>query len=175
MKEIIDVQIGRVKADRRKVILKSKAIGSCIAIVAYDAGENIGALAHVMLPGRAPADKEPGEKTKYAANAIDEIIHKMNRLGSKNDDIEVTLVGAGNVLRREYDTICIDNIESILELLRKRRLKVRAKAVGGVDRRSVSLDIESGIVSYTEGDGGEKRLWRGLPFCKESQNEKLMA
>ena len=37
MKKVIDVQIGKVRADRGKVILKSKAIGSCIAIVAYDA------------------------------------------------------------------------------------------------------------------------------------------
>lgn len=169
MKKIIDVQIGKVKADRRGVILKSKAIGSCIAIVAYDAANGVGALAHIMLPGSAPADKEPDEKTKYAANAIDEIVSQMARMGSKNDDIEVTLVGAGNVLKREYDTICRDNIESTLELLRKRRLKVRAKAVGGMDRRSVSLDTESGIISYTEGDGGERQLWRWTPFCKSQQ------
>ena len=159
MKKIIDVQIGEVKTGRGKVILKSKAIGSCIAIVAYDAKKNTGSLAHVMLPGRAPS-KKTVEKTKYAANAIDEIISQMTRLGSKKDDIEVALVGGGNVLNRQDDTICKDNIESTLELLGKKNLKIRATAIGGTSRKGVSLDVERGIVSYAEGNNGEVELWR---------------
>lgn len=160
MKEIIDVQIGEVKAEKRKVILQSKAIGSCIAVIAYDAVQNIGAIAHVMLPGAAPVDKKFGEKTKYAADAIDAMVSRMVHLGSGNEDIEVALVGGGNVLNREDDTICKDNIESTLELLKRKRLRVRAQAVGGTARRSVSLDVEYGIISYTEGDSGEIQLWR---------------
>ena len=160
MEKIVNVQIGEVKVVRGKVILKSKAIGSCIAIVAYDVVKNIEALAHVMLPGIAPAGKKPDEKTKYAANAIAAIVCQMAYLGSKNDDIEVVLVGGGNILVREDDTICKDNIESVLEFLGKKHLKVKAKAVGGTNRRSVSLDVERGIVFYTEGDSSEMQLWR---------------
>lgn len=159
MKKIIDVQIGQIKAGQGKVILKSKAIGSCIAIVAYDAAKSIGALAHVMLPGSAPAGKKPGEKTKYAANAIDTIVGQMARLGSKNDDIEAVLIGGANVLNRKDDTICKDNIESVLELLEKEQIKVKAQAVGGNNRRSVSLDVERGIVSYTESNSSEMQVW----------------
>ncbi len=160
MKEIVDVQIGEVRVEGRKVILQSKAIGSCIAVVAYDASKNIGAIAHVMLPGSAPSGKNSSEKTKYAANAIDAMVGQMAELGSKSDDIEVALVGGGNILNREDDTICKDNIESALELLEKKRLKVRAQAVGGTNRRSVSLDVEHGVISYAEGNDSEKQLWR---------------
>jgi chemotaxis protein CheD len=160
MRRIIDVQIGEIKGGQGKVILRSKAIGSCIAIAAYDGTKNIGALAHVMLPGSAPANKEPSEKTKYAADAIDAMVCRMNDLGSKRGDIEMALVGGGNVLNRKEDTICRDNIESALELLRRRQLRVKAHAVGGTNRRSVSLDVEHGIVSYTEGNGSEMELWR---------------
>lgn len=159
MKKIVDVQIGQVKAGKGKVILQSKAIGSCVAIVAYDAIKNVGALAHVMLPGRAPAKKKV-EKTKYTANAIDAIISKMSKLDSKKDDIEVVLVGGGNILNREDDTICKDNIESALKLLSEKQLKVRAQAVGGTARRSVSLDVERGIVYCSEGNSSERELWR---------------
>ncbi|MCK4850863.1 MAG: chemotaxis protein CheD [Phycisphaerae bacterium] len=158
MKKIVDVQIGQVETGKGKVILQSKAIGSCIAIIAYDPTRNIGSLAHVMLPGSAPAGKKPSEKTRYAANAIATIVSKVSRLGSRNDDLEVTLVGGGNVLNRADDTICKDNIESTLQLLSKKSLKVRAQAIGGTDRRSVSLDVESGIVSYSEGNGSERQL-----------------
>jgi chemotaxis protein CheD len=160
MKKIVDVQIGQVKADKGKVILKSKAIGSCVAIVAYDATKNIGALAHIMLPGKAPVKKKRRQKTRYAADAIDAMVNQMSQLGSKTEDIEVFLVGAANVLRREDDTICRDNIESILELLAKKRLKVKAQALGGTARRSVSMDIERGIVSCAEGNSRQTELWR---------------
>lgn len=157
--KIIDVQIGQVKAGSGKLILQSKAIGSCVVIIAYDATKKNGSLAHVMLPGSAPA-KKAIEKTKYAADAIDVMLSQMERLGSKDDDIEVALVGGGNILNREDDTICRDNIESALRLLEEKHLKVRAKAVGGTVRRSVCLDVERGIVSCTEGNGSEKQLWR---------------
>jgi chemotaxis protein CheD len=159
MKRVVDVQIGEVKAEQGELILQSKAIGSCIAIVGYDIVKKIGALAHIMLPGKAPSKKLVG-RTKYAANAIDAVVNRMVRLGSKKDGIEVVLVGGGNVLNRKDDTICKDNIESTLELLREKGLKVRAQAVGGTSRRSVSLDIECGIVSYSEGNGKEMQLWR---------------
>jgi len=160
MNKIIDVQIGQVKASQGKAILRSKAIGSCIAIVAYDRVRLIGALAHVMLPGRAPAGKKRGVKTRYAADAIDAMLTQMTQLGSKTDDIKVVLAGGGNVLGRKDDTICKDNVESVLELLLQKQLSVQAQAVGGTARRSVSLDVERGIVFCTEGNGSKMQLYR---------------
>ena len=162
MRKIIDVQIGEVKVVRGKVILNSKAIGSCVAIAAYDRERKTGALAHVMLPGRAPQGKEGEEKTKYSADAIDLIIEEMGKFGSRRENIEVVLVGGGNVLNREDDTICKENVESIEELLKERGLKVQAKSVGGTSRRSIYMDVEHGVVSYTKGDDREMQLWRAL-------------
>lgn len=158
MKKTIDVQIGEVKVERGQAILRSAAIGSCIAIAAYDAGRKIGGLAHAMLPGRAPAGKEAAEKTRYAADAIDAMLSEMARLGSKMEDVEVAVVGGANILRRPDDTVCGSNIESVLELLEKKHLKVKAQALGGTERRSISLDVERGIVSHSEGNGGEVEL-----------------
>ena len=70
----------------------------------------------------------------------------------------MTLVGGGNVLNRADDTICEDNIKSTLRILKEKGLKVRARALGGTGRKSVSLDIERGTVCYTEGNGPETQL-----------------
>jgi len=160
MKEIVDVQIGEVRTAKEDVILKSKAIGSCIAVVAYDARKRIGGMAHIMLPGIAPVNKNGSEKTKYAANAIEALVDQMAQLGSNNGDIEVALAGGGNVLNRPDDTICRDNIRSTLRFLAKYDLAVKVQAIGGTNRRSVSLDVKGGIVFYTEGNGSETQLWR---------------
>lgn len=159
MKEIIDVQIGQVRADKGNVMLQSKAIGSCVAVVTYDAAKNAGAMAHIMLPGSAPPDKSPAEKNKYAADAIYALLENMEHLGSLPQDLALILVGGANVLKRDDDTICSDNIESILRLLDEKSLKVTAQALGGIDRRSVFLDIEQGTVFYCEGDGSMQQLY----------------
>jgi chemotaxis protein CheD len=160
MKKTIDAQLGDVRVGGKNTILKSNAIGSCIAVAACDPTTGIGAMAHIMLPGAAPEDKKAEEKTKYAANAIDTMLTKLERLGSKNDNIEIALVGGGNVLNRDDDTICNDNIESVLELLCRKNLKIKAQALGGTHRRSVTLDIERASIFYSEGNGGETLLWK---------------
>ncbi len=150
---------GEVKACQEETILKSSAIGSCVVITACDSKKKAGAMAHVMLPGRSPKESS-SNRTRYAADAIDMMIKKLTSLEANRDNIEVCLVGGANVLKRSDDTIGKDNIESVLELLRKNRLKIRAKAVGGTVRRSVSFDVEGGSVFYAEADENEKVLWK---------------
>lgn len=160
MKEIIEVDTGEVRTGRERTILKSKAIGSCVVIAAYASKKKVGAVAHVMLPGRSPKECTPADRTRYAEDAIDMMINEMIGLGVNRDDIEVCLVGGGNVLKRNDDTIWKDNIESVLELLNGKRIKITAEALGGTERKSVSLDVESGSIFYAEAEESENLLWK---------------
>lgn len=163
--KIIDVHTGGVKAAKEGTILKSTAIGSCVVIAAYEASKKAGALAHVMLPGVSP-EKKASQGTRYAADAIKEMLTIMTRMGTDKENIEVCLVGAGNVLKREDDTICQAIIDSVVELLIEKSITICAKAVGGTKRKSVSLNVEKGAFYYTEGDGAGKLLWeaREIPL-----------
>ncbi len=154
MEEIIDVNTGEVRTARNKTTLRAMAIGSCIVITAYDHNNKAGAMAHIMLPGSAP-EKE-SQKSKYAAEAVDELIKQMVRAGTS--DIEVCLVGASDILQKDDDSICEANIESVTELLKEKDIPVMASALGGTKRRTVRLDVETGTVTYSEGDGKEKLL-----------------
>ena len=161
MKDIVDVNTGEVRVSSEKIILRSIAIGSCIVVAAYDSTKKIGALAHIMLPGSAP--EKNLEKTKYTTDAINEMISRMSRAGSNKGDIEVCLVGGGNVLKKEEDTICQDNIASTTRLLEEKHIPVRAEVIGGTKRKSVLLDVESGSTFYSEGNTKEKLLWKPAP------------
>ncbi len=97
MKKIVDVYTGEVKAGKEDMLLKSNAIGSCIVIAAYDSIQKVGALAHIMLPGVAPLGKHL-QPTRYASNAIEEMIKQMTHLGANIKRTETCLVGGGNVL-----------------------------------------------------------------------------
>lgn len=156
--EAIEVSTGQVKAAVEKGILRSTAIGSCIVVAAYNFKNKIGAMAHIMLPGSAPEDTT--EKTKYAADAIDEMLNIMIDGQSQRGDIHVCLVGAANVLEREDDTICKANIESTMRILKEKNIAVKATAIGGTEKRSVFMDIEKGCISYKEAEDKEKTLWQ---------------
>lgn len=157
LKKTIYVLTGEVKAGNKSTLLISSAIGSCVVIAAYDAKEKVGALAHIMLPGKAPTNKET-QKNRYAANAIEELIRRMNMLGTKENNIEVCLVGGANVLKKKDDATGLNNLSSVNDILKKERIQVKAKSVGGTERRSIALDVENGSIYYSVGDGIEKLL-----------------
>jgi CheY-like chemotaxis protein/chemotaxis receptor (MCP) glutamine deamidase CheD len=157
MQEIIDVNTGEVAVRIGDVRLRSMAIGSCVAITAYDPKTKTAGLAHIMLPNSAP-EKSP-EKNKYAFNGIEQMLRQMIESGSAIDDIEACLVGAGNVLQKEDDTICKNNIKSVIAILSKKNIPIRASVLGGQERKSVFLDAQTGCVFFTQGNEYEKMLW----------------
>ena len=140
----------------------SSPLGSCVAIVAYDKSKQIGGLAHAMLPGKSVK----GNDNKYAENIIANLIDELTDLGALKTNIEICLVGGANVLKRKINNIGNNLIESIYEILKKKKLPIKAKSLGGFERRSVSLDLSSGIVTYTVGDSINKVLFQ---FTVEKQ------
>ena len=64
------------------------------------------------------------------------------------------------MLDRKNDTVCQTNIDSVSQILKEKDIPVRACALGGTQRRMVRLDVETGTVMYSEGDGKGKLLWQ---------------
>jgi len=158
VQEIIDVNTGQVKIAVEKGFLRSVGIGSCIVVAAYNLSRKIGGMAHIMLPGNAP--QQSLEKAKYAFDGIEQLLNQMFEAGAGTDEIEVCLVGAGNVLQKEDDTICAANIESVTSILKEKNISVMASVLGGTKRKGAFMDVENACISYTEGDEKEKVLWQ---------------
>lgn len=151
----IDVDIGEVKVFAEPVMLRAVAIGSCIAVVAYDREHKIGGLAHIMLPGRL-MKTESGDPTKYAEDAIDVLLGAIKKLGGSLKELEISVVGGANVLR-EGD-IPEKVAASVKDYLTKLELRWHKERIGGTERRSIFLDIDSGRVFYSEGDSAVQLL-----------------
>lgn len=151
MKEIVDVSTGKVKIGNCNNILVSNGIGSCVVVAAINFKKQISGMAHIMLPGKAPLN-ENKSKTKYTEDAIEVLISLLEIEKNDTSQINVCLVGAGNVLNKQDDTICKSNIDSLLNLLKELKIEISAQTLGGNLRRSVRFDIETGEVFFTEGD-----------------------
>ncbi|MDD4294122.1 MAG: chemotaxis protein CheD [Candidatus Omnitrophica bacterium] len=158
MGSIIDVDTGEVRVISGELSLRAMAIGSCIVVIAFSYEKLVAAMAHILLPGKAPSYYK-GSKIIYAHDAIEEMFNKTAARGAMADDLVVCLVGGANVLLQKDDDIAKENIISVEQILKKRRIEVRKRALGGVLRRSVFLDLAKGRLEYTEGGSETHMLW----------------
>lgn len=158
---IIEVATGEVKFCFGSGILSAGALGSCIAVIAFDRELCCGGVAHVMLPGRARNGGDPC-RMRYAENALEELFSQFVRFGADPARLHLCLAGAGNVLERPDDTICAGNIASVTSFLQARSLTPCAESLGGVKRRRVCLHLPSGRVECAIGDGPFFLLNNGL-------------
>lgn len=158
MNEQIDVDTGEVKVSLGSGTLRVLALGSCVAVIAYDRAGKRGGLAHVMLPGRA-LKRDGEDRTKYAEDAIDALFEKMKSLGGRIEDLEIVLIGGADVLGEGNISMLVVN--SVLDHLKRLGIKPAKQMLGGTQRRSVLIDTGSGRIIYTEGDGPAKEFTVG--------------
>lgn len=154
----MEVNTGEVRFSNGKTQLVSSAIGSCIAVALYIPSTRMGGLAHIMLPGRAPS-VEGVETYRYAENAINFMRRRLAPSQFHTNNLKVCVVGGGNVLKREDDTICEDNIKSVMAAIKEHGFIIAAKDVGGTERRKIRFDVRKGIVYSHLGDNNESVLF----------------
>ena len=156
MAEIIDLNPGDVKVAKPPVRLRTSALGSCVAVALYDKVEQIGGMAHVMLP-TTDNYLRGDDPLKYADEAIPYLIKEMVDMGANRYGLHARLVGGAMVTE---DTIDIGaRVEkSVEELLEKHGIEIVAKRVGGQENRSTILDTATGTLWYSENGGVEKAL-----------------
>lgn len=155
--DAINVDTGEIKVSSEPEILQSVALGSCVAVAVYERTRKIGGLAHIMLPGKSPSRKE---NTRYAEDALDALFGSVKSLVARLDDLEISVVGGANVLRK--GDIPDKVIDSVLDYLRRANLNLQGMRLGGFERRSVFLDIKTGNVFYTEGNNSTPVLLKDV-------------
>jgi chemotaxis protein CheD len=156
------VQAGEIAVSNEDKLLVSSPLGSCIAVVIFDKETKTGGLAHTMLPGKAPDNYRPEDKNKYCYDAIENLLKVLDDFGISPGNQEICLAGGANVLKKPHDTIARAMVNSVLRFVVEKKLPLVAAVLGGTERRTISLDTKTGIVSYTCGDDAPKILWKYL-------------
>ncbi len=129
--------------------LKSYGLGSCLAVVLYDPGTEVGGLAHVMLPSGDDvdgADRKPG---KYADTAIRALLRRMVERGANYVDVEAKLTGGSDMF--EFDSfgesVGRRNVDAARAELEKLGVPIAAEDVGGSRGRTVEFTPATGAVT----------------------------
>ena len=155
----IEVNIGEIAVTKSENNLIASGICSCLVITLDDPKHNIGALAHTMLYARRLLFEErdseeerrkliPGlPDTKYADNAINEMLKRMEALGADRKNIEAKLVGGANMFPSFGTDIGKENIFYAKKKLEEEGMMIAGECVGGSQGRSVEFSIATGIIT----------------------------
>ena len=139
-KDITYIGLGEVAVEKSPFKIKTD-LGSCVAVTFYDKKNKIAGMTHIVFP-----KNELSKETKFANNAIPELLKQMIEAGAKKENLECNVVGAS----KRFDSGVPLNLKNLIEISRTlERLEISVKNVdvGGEESRSLTLDASNGEIS----------------------------
>jgi chemotaxis protein CheD len=131
-------------------IIRTLALGSCVAVLFLDPRTRTVGMAHIALPESEINNGKALEKPGYFADTgIPALMMEMNHLGCKGNGkgMIVKLVGGAKIMDPNNTfNIGKRNVLAIKKILWSRGTGVVAEDVGGSISRSVALDVDTGQV-----------------------------
>ncbi len=141
------------------MVLKTFALGSCIAVTIYDQQSQIGAMVHIALSDSKVNEAKSLAKPGYFVNtAIPALIKKMKMIhpSFQPSNCIVKLIGGASVLNDDiFFNIGQKNITTAKQLLAQHGFNIFSEDTGGNISRTVSLSIETGAVIISNAETGK--------------------
>ncbi|OHD18394.1 MAG: chemotaxis protein CheD [Spirochaetes bacterium GWD1_27_9] len=151
----LTVGIGEYKiSNNESDIIKTYALGSCVALMIYDKINKVAGMIHIALPeSSVNLDKARALPGYFADTGIPILIEEMKKFGSVKKNIWIKIAGGAKVMdpNSVFD-IGKRNILAIKKILWNRNLGPIAEDVGGDFSRTVSLLVDTGEVILSSGN-----------------------
>jgi chemotaxis protein CheD len=131
------------------ITLSTYALGSCVAVLAYDPVVKAGGLLHMMLPesGISP-EKATTQPAMFADTGLPLLFRSLLGINAERSRLRLFIVGGASVLTgNDNFKIGERNIRATNQWLAAQGYVVHGSAVGGTISRTVHLDIGSGSIS----------------------------
>ncbi|HIY57247.1 MAG TPA: chemotaxis protein CheD [Candidatus Tetragenococcus pullicola] len=126
--------------------LVTVGLGSCIGTVIYDERTKIGGLSHIMLPDSRPfLERQEVKIAKFADLAIPQMIQELKNQITR-PHLKAKIVGGASMFSFNNDAfntgIGARNIEAVEEVLKRERIPIVSKHVGGNAGRTMVVNLE---------------------------------
>ena len=124
-------------------------LGSCIAVVVFDPGTQIGGILHFMLPESSlDAGKASANPFFFADTGVPILLQEVCRMGAQKQKLRVCIAGGAQIMNESsMFHIGKRNYLALRKILWKAGIMVQSEAIGGEVSRTISLDLCSGAVS----------------------------
>ena len=131
-------------------MIKTYALGSCVAVFIWDKAHKVAGLIHIALPeAKVNEDKARLKPGYFADTGIPAFLQSFTRSGGDQRKAQIKLAGGASILEldenRTFD-IGRRNVIAIKRALWKYGLGVISEDVGGKISRTVSIEVDTGEV-----------------------------
>ena len=138
------VGIADIKIAKKPDKLITYALGSCVGIAIYDIKNNIGGLAHILLPSSS-LFQDNDNQMKFADTAIPLLIRKLREAGAEKHYLNAKIAGGANMFYKTshisfYD-IGNSNVTIVQKKLNELKIPIISQDMGGVISRTMTLDL----------------------------------
>lgn len=140
-------------------IIKTYALGSCVAVITYDPSMKIAGMIHVVLPEASIAPQKVSTQPAYFADTgIQLLLRKMEQWGSSGRYI-IKLVGGAQIGDPNYYfNVGKRNVLATRKYLWANRKVPYAEDIGGMISRTVEISVDTGIVLISNPEKGRWEL-----------------
>lgn len=147
MKNIV-IGVGGLAASKTQGdVIKTYALGSCVAMVLIDLKTNSMGMVHIALPSSEVNPQKSNLSPGYFADTgIPALIQLMTNLGCRNNGrgMVVKLVGGASILDANHTfEIGKRNVLTIKKILWRYGMASSAEDVGGSHSRTISLSVDT--------------------------------
>jgi chemotaxis protein CheD len=148
---VMTLGVGDLGASRTPgTVLKTFALGSCVAVILLDPKTRSVGMAHIALGDSSINATKAREKPGYFADTgVPALVKEMNRIGCNGNGtgMIVKLVGGARIMDpKNTFNIGKRNVLAIKKALWSLGMGVVAEDVGGNISRTVALDVNTGRV-----------------------------
>jgi chemotaxis protein CheD len=147
--------------------LATYALGSCVAVVAWDWRGKVGGLLHAMLPDSAiDRSKAVASPAVYVDTGVQELFRQLEEKGGSRHSARFCLAGgASMMLDSSRFEIGKRNYLAVKKALRNMGVFIDQEDVGGGETRSLRLDLTTGRIDMRKGSGpGQVFVPGGIPL-----------
>lgn len=144
----------------RSGTLHSHGLGSCVAVVLYDAETRTAGLAHVLLPNDTYS-RDRSRPAKFANTAVPHLVAEMQRAGA-GKRLTARLVGGsamfGALLKNSGINMGARNVAAARSALGRVGIVITGEDVGGEVGRTIYVDVADGTVTVSCINRGTREL-----------------
>lgn len=158
MGTLIKVGMADYKIARAPDKLLTAGLGSCIGICLCDTGSRMGALAHIMLPSGGTSPNKSHNYAKFADTALEMVLQELHKSGISQHRLIAKIAGGAQMFKflgeNDIMKIGLRNAQAVEENLKKHKIRMIAKDVGGSVGRTIVFDPATGeLLIKTLGNG----------------------
>lgn len=135
-------------SNNSNVTMSTFALGSCVGIIVYDSQIKAGGLIHLMLPdSKLSPDKAIAQPAMFADTGIPLLMNSMKSLQAQRSRLKAFVAGGASVISgSDMFKIGERNIAAVKQFVNAYSIKVVKADIGGVNNRTVHLNIGTGEV-----------------------------